>query len=135
MEAFSRDLRVRVIKAYDEGHGSSRQLALVFGVSSAWIRKLLRLRRETGSIDPLPCSAGRKRKLNDKQRDRLAELAARQPSLTLAELKQRLRLPVSISTVHLELQRAGFTFKKSALFRTKEAATTSSASAFAGIAK
>ena len=49
MEAFSRDLRVRVIKAYDEGRGSSRELARVFGVSSAWIWKLLRLRRESTS--------------------------------------------------------------------------------------
>ena len=50
MEAYSRDLRERVIEAYDAGRGSSRQLADVFGVSSAWIRKLLRLRRETGTV-------------------------------------------------------------------------------------
>ena len=112
MEAFSRDLRVRVIKAYDEGRGSSRELARVFGVSSAWIRKLLRLRRETGSIDPLPRRSGPRPKLSERQRDRLLQLAAEQPSLTLAELKRRLRLPVSISTVHLELKRAGFTMKK-----------------------
>jgi len=135
MEAFSHDLRVRVMKAYDEGRGSSRRLAVVFGVSSAWIRKLLRLRRETGSLDPLPRGAGRKRKLSDAQRDRLAELAAWEPSLTLAELKKRLRLPVSISTVHLELKRAGFTRKKSASSPANAPAPTSNASEFVGAAE
>lgn len=49
MAAFSMDLRERVMQAYDEGQGSTRQLAVVFGVSSAWIPKLLRLRRENRS--------------------------------------------------------------------------------------
>ncbi len=35
MEAFSIDLRERVIAAYDRGDGSTRQLAEVFGVSGS----------------------------------------------------------------------------------------------------
>jgi transposase len=50
MEAYSMDLRERVIEAYDAGRGSSRELAEVFDVSGAWIRKLLWLRRETGTV-------------------------------------------------------------------------------------
>lgn len=90
MEAYSMDLRERVMRAYDQGQGSTRQLAEVFGVSSAWIRKLLRLRRENGSIAPIEYQRGRKPKLTDRQRNRLMALARQQPSMTLKELRRRL---------------------------------------------
>ena len=64
MEAYSTDLRERVIEAYDAGRGSSRQLADVFGVSSAWIRKLLRLRRETGTVAAKSYRHGPRPRLN-----------------------------------------------------------------------
>jgi len=113
MEAFSMDLRERVIAAYDRGDGSSRQLAEVFGVSSAWIRKLLRLRRERGSIAPIGYQRGPKPKLSERQLDRLCSLVAEQPDLTLEEIRRRLRLPLSISRLSAILIAAGFTRKKS----------------------
>lgn len=112
MEAYSMDLRKRVIQAYNEGQGSTRQLAKVFDVSSAWIRKLLRLRRETGSIAPVEYRRGPKPKLNEQQRDRLIALAREKPSFTLQELRKRLRLRCSIVTIHRVLAKEGFTFKR-----------------------
>lgn len=50
MEAYSDDLRERVLEAYDRGAGSLRYLAELFGVSHAWIGKLLKLRRKRGSL-------------------------------------------------------------------------------------
>jgi len=113
MTAYSMDLRERVIAAYDRGDGSTRQLAEVFGVSSAWIRKLLRLRRERGSIAAIEHRCGPKRKLSEKQFDRLCLLVAEEPDLTLVEIRRRLRLPLSISRLSAILIEAGFTRKKS----------------------
>lgn len=61
MEAFSMDLRERVIAAYDRGDGSTRELAEVFGVSRAWISKLLRLRRSGVRSRRSSTAAGRSR--------------------------------------------------------------------------
>ena len=112
MEAYSMDLRERVMQAYDEGQGSTRQLAEVFDVSSAWIRKLLRLRRETGSIAPIEYQRGPKPKLNERQRERLLALARQHPSMTLKELRRRLRLRCCLMTIHRVLAKEGFTFKR-----------------------
>jgi transposase len=60
MKTYSSDLRERVIGACDEGHFSRVEIAARFGVSTAWIRRLLQRRRATGSIAPLPHKRGPK---------------------------------------------------------------------------
>ena len=59
MKAYSTDLRERVVAACDAGDATREQIAARFSVSVPWIRKLLRQRRETGSIEPKPRGGGR----------------------------------------------------------------------------
>lgn len=113
MEAYSTDLRDRVIEAYDAGRGSSRQLAVVFGVSSAWIRKLLWLRRETGTVAAKVYRRGPRPRLSDGQLARLAELVRQHPDATLCELRHRLRVNCSVVTIHRALVKLGLSYKKS----------------------
>ncbi len=113
MEAYSTDLRDRVIEAYDAGRGSSRQLAVVFGVSSAWIRKLLWLRRETGTVAAKVYRRGPRPRLSDGQLARLAELVRQHPDATLCELRRRLRVNCSVVTIHRALAKLGLSYKKS----------------------
>ncbi len=134
MEAYSDDLRERVVEAYDKGVGSLRELAQLFGVSRSWIGKLLKLRRERGSIAAIPQRHGPPRLLSDEQRDRLIELAGSDPNLTLAELRSKLRLRCSLSLVCRELKRAGFTFKKRRSTPASNAAKTSAKNARVGVA-
>ena len=124
MEAFSMDLRERVIAAYDRGDGSTRELAQVFGVSRAWISKLLRLRRERGSIAAIEYRRGPKPRLTDRHIDRICELLAAEPDLTLEEVRRRLRLPVSAPVLCTTLKRIGFTRKKSPSSPPSKPATT-----------
>ena len=124
MEAFSMDLRERVIAAYDRGDGSTRQLAELFGVSRAWISKLLRLRRERGTIAAIDYRRGPKPRLTDSHIDRICELLAEKPGLTLDEVRRRLRLPVSVPVLCTTLKRIGFTRKKSPSSRPSRPATT-----------
>jgi transposase len=58
MRPYSSDLRNRVGRACDAGHLSRIEISAHFGVSTAWIRRLLQRRRETGSIAPLPHRRG-----------------------------------------------------------------------------
>lgn len=67
-------------------------MAELFGVSGEWIKKLLRQRRETSSVAPIAYKPGPKPKLTEAQRERLCEMAAREPDLTLEELRRKLRL-------------------------------------------
>ena len=50
MKMYSQDLRKRVVNACDAGTHTRGELAKLFGVGTAWIRRLLQRRRETGSF-------------------------------------------------------------------------------------
>jgi transposase len=113
MQAYSMDLRQRVIEAVDEGKRTKWEISLLFKVSPAWIRRLLQRRRETGSIAPRPRSGGAQPKLDDVQCQRLADLVRESPDATLEELTQRLGAPVSRASVGRAVQRLGLTLKKS----------------------
>ena len=113
MKAYSQDLRERVVRACDEGRGTRQQIADLFGVSTAWIRRLLQRRRLTGSFAARPHAGGPPPKLDEGRRGRLAVLVAEQPDATLEELRDRLGAPVHPSTVCRALARLGLTVKKS----------------------
>lgn len=128
------ELRDKVLSAYDRGVGGSVKLAKLFDVSRSWICKLLKQRRETGSIAPKEYRHGPKPKLSDSQRDRLILLAGEKPDMTLKELRHRLRLKVSVSTVWRELNEAGFTFKRSPSKLANNCERTCNESESAGVA-
>lgn len=128
MDAYSKDLRERVIEAYDAGRGSTRQLAVVFGVSSAWIRKLLWLRRETGTVAAKVYRRGPRPRLSDGQLARLAELVRQHPDATLCELRRRLRVNCSVVTIHRALVKLGLSYKKSRSVPASRSVRTSSKS-------
>ena len=115
MKAYSQDLRERVLRACDERLGTRAHIAAWFGVSTAWIRRLLQRRRETGSCAAKPHAGGPRPKLGDNQRRQLVELVAEQPDATLAELRHRLCAFVHLSTLWRALDRSGLTFKKKVL--------------------
>jgi transposase len=113
MEAYSQDLRERVVRACDAGTQTHREIARRFGVSTAWIRRLLQRRRETGSIGALPRGRGPKPKISGQRLEKLRALVEQDPDATLEELRRRMRLKCAKSTVFLALLRLGLSYKKS----------------------
>ena len=112
MKAYSQDLREHVVRACDERRGTREHIARLFGVSTAWIRRLLQRRRQTGSFAAWPHAGGPKPKMDDLRRGQLFLLVREQPDATLAELGQRLAAPVHLSTIARALLRLGLTVKK-----------------------
>src|SRR5215207_3875992 len=53
MRPYSNDLRLRVLAAVDRGM-PREEIARVFGVSAPTVRRYLKLRRETGGVEPKP---------------------------------------------------------------------------------
>ncbi len=112
MKAYSQDLRERVARACDEHRGTRQQIADFFGVSTAWIRRLLQRRRQTGSLAPKPHAGGPPPKMTPQRCGRLAVLVTEQPDATLAQLRDRLQAGVHLSTVARALSRLGLSLKK-----------------------
>ncbi len=112
MEAYSLDLRVRVLQAVDEGVDSREEIAETFDVTTRWIRKIVQQQRETGSIEPLPHGGGRQSKFTPERLERLKKLVEKKPAATLEELRKSSRVPCCNMTVSRALQQLGYTRKK-----------------------
>lgn len=109
------DLRQRVIDAVDAGESRVSVVAR-YRVSNAWIGKLLRQRRATGSIAPLPHAGGTPPRLGDGDRAALAEHVRQDRDATLAELARwaadERGVAVSGPTVCRALRALGLPLKK-----------------------
>jgi transposase len=133
MEAYSQDLRERVVEACDAGAQTHQAIASRFGVSTAWIRRLLQRRRETGSIGALPRGRGPKPKISGQRLEKLRALVEQHPDATLEELRRRMRLKCAKSTVYLALLRLGLSYKKSRSTPRSSTGRMSSKHAVAGV--
>jgi transposase len=114
--AYSQDLRDRVLAAYDRGM-ASKQIADLFAVSRAWVRRVKQRRRESGQISPRPMGGLRVVKIDLEQ---LRMLVSRTPDATIKELHQQLQrhgTHCCESAVGMALGRLGFSFKKRRFMR------------------
>lgn len=111
MQAYSMDLRVRVLADCDLGM-ATKKVAEKYSVSVAWVRRLKQRRRESGEVEPRVAKPGPKPKLSGKEQ-RLEELVAQEPDATLEELRSKLGMAVSVVTVWRSLKALGLTLKKS----------------------
>lgn len=112
-KAYSKDLRVRVIEAVDKGE-SARGAARIFSVSPASAIKWVQLWRLSGIAEANPVRGRRKSPL-DLHAAWLLDLIAKQPDLTLAEIKDRLlerQVSSSANSIWRFFQRHGISFKK-----------------------
>lgn len=114
----SLDLRQRIVEAYGNGEGSQRRLAKRFKVSRSFIQDLLKLHRETGSLEPKAHGGGASAKIGPAQEPIVRRLVQTTPDATLEELcqdfEQETDIAVSVSTMHRALSALALTYKKNA---------------------
>lgn len=117
MRSYSLDLREKIAAAYDQKLGSQRELADLFGVGKATVERIIRRRRETGSIEPKPHAGGRAARLDAAGRARVRQILEVDNDLTLAELAERLEaelgVRVSVSNLCRIVAALGLPRKKS----------------------
>jgi transposase len=118
MKAYSLDLRERVVAAYEHGSNSIAEIAEQFNVGSTFIKKMLRQKRERGSVAPLAHGGGRQPSLSDKEHRLLRQKVKEQPDISLSELQEHLaskaQISVSRPTIHRSLRTSGLSRKKRA---------------------
>lgn len=110
MEPYPVEMRKRILADCDAGM-NTQAVALKYQVSASWVRRLKQRRRENGEI------AARKAGSTppSKWRPHAARIAAAVrecPDATLAELRARLGLDVSLPTLTRALRALQLTFKK-----------------------
>lgn len=106
--AYSQDLRDRVLAACDRGMATG-EVAEVFQVSRAWVRRVKQRRREHGETAPRKMGGPGPVKID---RVRLAELVRGRPDATLKELRDLLGVDCAESSICTALKRMKLTFKK-----------------------
>jgi transposase len=112
MQPLSNDLRKRILDAIDNREGSRRKLAARFAVNTATITRLLKLRRETGSIEPRPHGGGVEPTLDHEALGRLRQLVEETPDATLEALKQKMGVSGSRMIICRALRKLGLPLKK-----------------------
>jgi len=112
MNAYSQDLRKRIVETVQRGDGTLRQIARRFLVSVSFVTRLLQLHCGTGSLEPRPHGGGNPAVLGPEDREQLRQLVRQQPDATLEELHQRLGASCSLMTISRALHKLGPPRKK-----------------------
>lgn len=116
MKAYSLDLRQKIVDTYEEGNLSQRQLAKHFRVALSFIEKLLKQRRETGSIAPKVRTGQTPTKLNAEELEVLKQMVETSNDATLEKLREQLHQKTGVligrSTVDRMLTKLNLTVKK-----------------------
>jgi len=123
MRAVTNDRRELIIEAKQRGE-TETEIARWLKVSVRTARRVWRQFREEGSVSP-GRRCGRPPKLAPGDIGRIGDEVARAPDATLAELIERLSLPIGKSQLARLLARLGLTLKKRRSIRRTSSAGTS----------
>jgi transposase len=115
MAPYSMDLRSRVLRDSDRGL-PSKEVAIKYAVSRAWVDRVKQRRRERGEIAPRKQTTFRRRVLAGYE-DRLVLLITARPDATLIEIRDALPIAVGLSTLWREIDRLGFRVKTNGIRR------------------
>ena len=113
MQAYSQDLRERVLRALDRGDRPT-EIARRFEVSRIWVYQVRGREQETGVRTSLRIGGHRRSRLVEMEPVLRAWIAA-EPGLTLAELQERLAsqgIAIKIGALWHQLNKWNLTFKK-----------------------
>lgn len=112
MQAYSQDLRERILRALDRGDRPT-EIAQRFEVSRIWVYQVRRRVEQTGERGSLPIG-GYRRSLIAGKEALLRRWIAANPTLTLRELQQRLAqhgTSIKIGALWHQLNKWNLTFK------------------------
>lgn len=112
-----RELRERVVTAYENGEGTYAELAERFGVGEASVDRWIALKRRTGGVAPRAMGGARhQHKIDEEGRAFIVRALKEVPDSTLLELVQAFEeefgLRVGRETMRVAVRDLGYTKKK-----------------------
>jgi len=116
--AYSDDLRIRILEAYERGEGSCRVLAGRFGVSWEYVRKVRQqLLRKGHRRRLIQSHFGVRSRVTDQVRAHMLALVEAQADITIAELRDLIHaekgVEISWTLTRNWVKRLGLRLKKS----------------------
>jgi transposase len=116
-QAYSDDLRRKVLQCHAEGEETLEDLAERFAVSLGWVRKISAAYTRTGRMErQLPVGVGRKRKATPEIEQLVREAIRTRADITLTELQimlyEKQGFELSIGGLWNLVDRLGLRFKK-----------------------
>ena len=116
-QAYSDDLRRKLLEAYQAGEGSLASLAVRFRVSVGWAKKISAALLHTGEMKrPAGAKRGRRSRITAEALEFLAARVREQPDRTLEKLREDLereqRIVIGTTQLWVVLKRMGLRFKK-----------------------
>lgn len=112
MKTLSLDLRERIVESYDTGTTTRQDIADRYLVSLGMVKKLLQQWRSTGDVQARHHLSGRKPVILEEHRRQMRQLLAKNPDMTLKELRDALDLSCSLPAIHYVLADMNLTYKK-----------------------
>ena len=110
MQPIPTEMRRRILDDCDSGM-TEKNAAQKWKVGRSTIAKIKKQRRDTGTIEPLKGTPGRKAKLRE-HRSLLKHIVDQTPDATLEEIRDALPVKVTTPTVFNELRRLKLVYKK-----------------------
>jgi transposase len=115
MDAYSEDLRKKIVQAIQQGRMNKSEAARTFGVSLSSVKRYTKAVREGRSLSPGK-APGKKPKLDEKAKRLLEADLQERPFAKLADRREYLKkvagVSVSESTISRALRKMGFGRKK-----------------------
>ena len=136
-QAYSNDLRRKLLEAQEQGRGTLEELAEEFGVSLGYAKKISAALRRTGRMERTEQRHGRINQVTPLVQERVREWLRQQPDRTLAELQRQLReqrhVSLSIPRLWVVLRQMKLRLKKSrSTLRSRTRRKTGSAARLGG---
>ena len=109
-------IRRTIVRAFHEEGFTYEEIASFLDIGVASVSRILRLHRETGSVDPRPRGPGRSSPISGRVAEQLRRLVLQRPDATTSELHaalvERPGVKTSLAAVKRAMHRLGFSRKK-----------------------
>jgi transposase len=111
VKPISNDKRAAIVKHMQEGK-NTKDVAKWLLVSIRTVERIWRKYQKQGHYQPEPLNCGRKPLVDTTTMDKVVAKVREQPDITLQELIDEFKLPISQSALCRRLRKLGLTFKK-----------------------
>lgn len=109
------EARELLVEGYEATH-DAKGIAKAYSVSKWTVYRLTEQKRKTGSVELRTSQRGRKPALTTEEKANIRDCIDAEPDITIEEIREKLNLSASYSTVERAINAMGYTLKKKSLY-------------------
>ncbi len=109
------EARELLVRGYEKSHDAAG-IAQAYSVSIRTVYRLVKQKQETGSVALRTSQRGRKPVLTTGDKEKIRQCVDEKPDITINEIREKLGLSASYSTVERVIEGIGYTLKKKSLY-------------------